>query len=397
MTLKDIECYFSYAGGELRHRVSFLVSDDLPMDILLGTAATASVIKTSAHRSYFSNWDQRILALENQGSTIDRKVDKLPANLDFLIASVNSILQHVKLPAPSPKPSQLPPAHHTPPHSRPASPAGSHVSTPSGASSTSVQRGPKLTPPPMYSGEDPKVDVSDWVTAMQAYLGSFTCPKATKLGVAGLLKALQDRFADREQARKAADKIMLLGSHRFEGSLSKLYSLFESLTLTPCLEMSESDQLTHFLRAAPPDYSIALYAQGHKDWRSFDKAALDLESRLKVQTPSEGRKRPTSQGQRRRKGALLAADVGSDSDASQRGSPPSETASGSAVEAAVLALGTAQSPPAMAPGKFPATGTRRMFCLYAARMLFLTHVKRLTMDEEDNMCPGSVPVSLSKL
>ncbi|GBG92123.1 hypothetical protein CBR_g54423 [Chara braunii] len=30
------ECLFPFAGGELRHRVSFLVSNDLPMDILLG-------------------------------------------------------------------------------------------------------------------------------------------------------------------------------------------------------------------------------------------------------------------------------------------------------------------------------------------------------------------------
>ncbi|GBG67275.1 hypothetical protein CBR_g88564 [Chara braunii] len=34
--LQNVECCFPYAGGELRHRVSFLVSDDLPMDILLG-------------------------------------------------------------------------------------------------------------------------------------------------------------------------------------------------------------------------------------------------------------------------------------------------------------------------------------------------------------------------
>ncbi|GBG76803.1 hypothetical protein CBR_g23018 [Chara braunii] len=34
--LQDVECYFPYAGGELRHRISFLVSDELPMDILLG-------------------------------------------------------------------------------------------------------------------------------------------------------------------------------------------------------------------------------------------------------------------------------------------------------------------------------------------------------------------------
>ncbi|GBG65032.1 hypothetical protein CBR_g49102 [Chara braunii] len=34
--LQDVECLFPFAGGESRHRVLFLVSDDLPMDILLG-------------------------------------------------------------------------------------------------------------------------------------------------------------------------------------------------------------------------------------------------------------------------------------------------------------------------------------------------------------------------
>ncbi|GBG85619.1 hypothetical protein CBR_g40347 [Chara braunii] len=34
--LQDVECSFPYAGGDLRHRVSFLVSDELPMDMLLG-------------------------------------------------------------------------------------------------------------------------------------------------------------------------------------------------------------------------------------------------------------------------------------------------------------------------------------------------------------------------
>ncbi|GBG78910.1 hypothetical protein CBR_g28624 [Chara braunii] len=33
--LQDVECCFPYAGGDLRHRVSFLVSDELPMDMLL--------------------------------------------------------------------------------------------------------------------------------------------------------------------------------------------------------------------------------------------------------------------------------------------------------------------------------------------------------------------------
>ncbi|GBG73094.1 hypothetical protein CBR_g12810 [Chara braunii] len=34
--LQDVECCFPYPGGNLRHRVSFLVSDELPMDMLLG-------------------------------------------------------------------------------------------------------------------------------------------------------------------------------------------------------------------------------------------------------------------------------------------------------------------------------------------------------------------------
>ena len=34
--LKNVECVLPYVGGELRHKVSFLVSDDLPMDIIFG-------------------------------------------------------------------------------------------------------------------------------------------------------------------------------------------------------------------------------------------------------------------------------------------------------------------------------------------------------------------------
>ncbi|GBG72529.1 hypothetical protein CBR_g12100 [Chara braunii] len=34
--IKDVVCTFSYGGGELNHKVSFLVSDDLPFDMLLG-------------------------------------------------------------------------------------------------------------------------------------------------------------------------------------------------------------------------------------------------------------------------------------------------------------------------------------------------------------------------
>ncbi|GBG77158.1 hypothetical protein CBR_g23485 [Chara braunii] len=34
--VKDIVCTFSYGGGDLRHEISFLVSDELPFDMLLG-------------------------------------------------------------------------------------------------------------------------------------------------------------------------------------------------------------------------------------------------------------------------------------------------------------------------------------------------------------------------
>ncbi|GBG86030.1 hypothetical protein CBR_g40931 [Chara braunii] len=34
--IKDVVCTFSYGGGELNHKISFLVSDDLPFDMLLG-------------------------------------------------------------------------------------------------------------------------------------------------------------------------------------------------------------------------------------------------------------------------------------------------------------------------------------------------------------------------
>ncbi|GBG62416.1 hypothetical protein CBR_g30370 [Chara braunii] len=34
--IKDVVCTFSYGGGKLNHKISFLVSDDLPFDMLLG-------------------------------------------------------------------------------------------------------------------------------------------------------------------------------------------------------------------------------------------------------------------------------------------------------------------------------------------------------------------------
>ncbi|GBG86598.1 hypothetical protein CBR_g41663 [Chara braunii] len=61
--LKDIECLFPYAGGELRHHVSFLVSDELPMDMLLG------MYYLSVAQPQF-DWDRKVVkhTLPNGGT-----------------------------------------------------------------------------------------------------------------------------------------------------------------------------------------------------------------------------------------------------------------------------------------------------------------------------------------
>ncbi|GBG72365.1 hypothetical protein CBR_g11943 [Chara braunii] len=299
-------------------------------------------------------------------------------------SQLNSIATHLQIaPVQTIPPPPGPSAADTQktPQSRPATPPSTPRSIAASQPSSPFEfQRPKLTPPPMFSGEDSKVDVADWVatqrtldvkvsailarlersalkwcTSTSSKQGMKMVDWAQRLGVAGFLQALQDRFANNEQARKAADKIMRLGQKKFDGSLSKLYSTFESLTSTPGLEMSEQDLLIHFLRAAPEQFQLALFSRGHKDWRSFGRAALDLESKLHVQeAPSEGRKGPSSKGRRRRKGALFAAAAsGSDSDAaSQGGNPPPGTASSSAADFVVLALADALM--GLTKGKAPA-------------------------------------------
>ncbi|GBG81457.1 hypothetical protein CBR_g32448 [Chara braunii] len=52
--IKDVVCTFSYRGGELNHKISFLVSDDLPFDMLLGMYYLA-VAKPQF------DWDKKVL------------------------------------------------------------------------------------------------------------------------------------------------------------------------------------------------------------------------------------------------------------------------------------------------------------------------------------------------
>ncbi|GBG84031.1 hypothetical protein CBR_g37907 [Chara braunii] len=138
---------------------------------------------------------------------------------------------------------------------------------------------------------------------------------ALGLGVDRLLQALEDRFADKERAHKNADRIARLGQQRYSGSLQSLFAESEQLTSTPGLVMSADDLLANFCRAAPEKFSVALYSAGHKDWRSFRRAALDIEAKIHVQAPSSDRRKGAfPRGGRKGKAAFTHAGSASGSD-----------------------------------------------------------------------------------
>ncbi|GBG78890.1 hypothetical protein CBR_g28605 [Chara braunii] len=55
--LKDVVCTFSYGGGELNHKISFLVTNDLPFDMLLG------MYYLDIAKPQF-DWDKKVLKQE---------------------------------------------------------------------------------------------------------------------------------------------------------------------------------------------------------------------------------------------------------------------------------------------------------------------------------------------
>ncbi|GBG87128.1 hypothetical protein CBR_g44585 [Chara braunii] len=157
------------------------------------------------------------------------------------------------------------------------------------------------------------------------------------LGVDSLLQALEDRFADKERARKAADRIARLGQLRYSGSLQLLFAKFEQLTSTPGLVMSANDLLTNFCKAAPEKFYVALYNAGHKDWRSFGRAFLDMEAKLHVQAPSSDRRKGAfPRGGRKGTAAFAHAGSASASDSDSQADTPS-SGTGSAAETDVAA------------------------------------------------------------
>ncbi|GBG87684.1 hypothetical protein CBR_g45838 [Chara braunii] len=317
------------------------------------------ILQNKITASHFTDWDERIQRLETRVGDLGTQQSKILDSIQNLTAQLTSanLITPLLPVVPSPKPKQT-----SQPPSPPSSPHTSHKSSPSISSQAKAkppptfaavvagdQRGPKIPALSKFKGDDPKIDVGDWAAGTRAYLKGFQCPEQQKvatvvgllegpsqkwatstasvqsqtledwalaLGLDKLLQALEDRFADKERAHKAADKIVRLGQQRYSGSLQALFAEFEQLTSTPGLVMSADDLLTNFCRAAPEKFSAALYSEGHKNWRSFGRAALDMEAKLHVQAPSSDRKKGAfPRGGRRGKAAFAHAGSASSSDA----------------------------------------------------------------------------------
>ncbi|GBG68215.1 hypothetical protein CBR_g2766 [Chara braunii] len=332
-------------------------------------------------RDALTAWMDRAAALEDRLTTVEAKQTSIVESLDrinqHLTTSPTSTPRQSIKPVPTPV--------STPPATPPLSPKGKAASPKkqqivpeelklgAGGSGQQEQRFPKMMQPDKFTGDDAKVDVSDWIASMKSYLRGFTCPEVNKVqstvallagsalkwatseatksqqqlsdwavavGLETIFQGLEARFADKEKARKAADELVSLGQTKYRGSLAKLYAEFERLTSTPGLEMSDRDQLTWFIRAVPEKYTTALYFAGHKDWRSFGRAALDMEATLHVQSTPQKGGNPSSQSRRKGKGNLYAMESDDDSAGTSQGgsTPPADQGAGTSADQAAQVL-----------------------------------------------------------
>ncbi|GBG92248.1 hypothetical protein CBR_g55017 [Chara braunii] len=350
----ELEAVIDYSRREyLLQQLDKVLSDNRCAQVTKHLAEMI-ILEHKITSSHFMNWDDRFDRLE-------RRVDHLAAqqskildaiqNLTAQLSAAKLIAPQLPLIKPKPSPPSTPPSSppgsmhssQTPPQSQRASGKATYAAVTAGD-----QRGPKIPTPNKFRGDDPKTDVGDWAAGTRAYLRGFVCPEQTKvatvlgllegpaqkratstssslqqtmedwalgLGVDRLLQALEDRFADKEWARKAADRIACLGQQRYSGSLQSLFAEFEQLTSTPGLVMSANDLLTNFCRAAPEKFSVALYNVGHKDWRPFGRTTLDMEAKLHVQAPSSDRRKGAfPRGGRKGKATFTHAGSASGSD-----------------------------------------------------------------------------------
>ncbi|GBG79179.1 hypothetical protein CBR_g28895 [Chara braunii] len=282
--------------------------------------------------SQFTNWDDRFVRLEH-------RVDELSAQQSKILDAIQSLtaqLAAAKLIAP-----QLPLLQPKP--SPPSSPPSTPPEQTKVATVLGLLEGPALK----------------WATSTSSNLQQSMEDWAFGLGVDKFLQALEDRFADKERALKGADRIAPLGQQRCTGTLQALFVEFEQLTSTPRLVMSTDNLLTNFCRAAPEKFDVALYSAGHKDWRSFGHAALEMEAKLHVQAPSSNRRKGAfPRGGRRGKAAFthVGSASGSDSD-SQADAPSTGTGSVADPDVAAAVTQAVQGPLQLQRKFFPTTAS----------------------------------------
>ncbi|GBG59181.1 hypothetical protein CBR_g32197 [Chara braunii] len=326
----ELEAATDYSRREyLLQQLDKVLSDDRCAQVTKDLAEMI-ILEHKITSSYFTNWDDCFDRLERRVDSLAAQQSKILdaiQNLTAQLSAAKLIAPQLPLIKPKPSPPSTPPS--SPPGSVHSSRSPSHSQKASGKATYVVvtagdQRDPKIPAPNKFRGDDPKTDVGDWAARTKAYLRGFVCAEQTKvatvlgllegpalkwatstssslqqsmedwafgLGVDRLLQALKDRFADKERARKAADRISRLGQQRYSGTLQALFAEFEQLTSTPGLVMSTYDLLTNFRRAALEKFVVALYSAGHKDWRSFGRTALDMEAKLHVQGPSSDRRK----------------------------------------------------------------------------------------------------------
>ncbi|GBG84361.1 hypothetical protein CBR_g38333 [Chara braunii] len=174
--------------------------------------------------SYFPNWDEKITSLENSHFELARKLDDISSKFDHLFTHLQ-----ISTPLGSRKgsPKRILQLERTSPASTPESTTASQRSGPF------YLQWPKLTPPPIFSTEYPKVDVADvadWVTAQRTYLSGFKCDEDVKSIERSLAMARSNGLFGYRP-----------GHLRFYWSWESMRE--EGATVDACLGLSKSDGL----------------------------------------------------------------------------------------------------------------------------------------------------------
>ncbi|GBG84906.1 hypothetical protein CBR_g39367 [Chara braunii] len=258
----ELEAATDYSRSEyLLQQLDKMLSDDACAQVTKHLAELI-ILEHKITSSHFTNWDDRFEHLEHRVDDLAAQQSKILDVIQSLTAQLPAsklITSQLPLIKPKPSPPSTPPSRpgsvhssRKPSHSQKASGKATYAAVTAGD-----HRGPKIPAPNKFRGDDPKTDVGDCAAGTKAYLRGFICAERTKvatvlgllegpalkwatstsssleqsmedwafgLGVDKLLQALEDRFADKERARKAADRIARLGQQRCSGTLQALFA-----------------------------------------------------------------------------------------------------------------------------------------------------------------------------